>query len=163
VAVEQAAQASPTGNLARKVRAVFEGAEDVVQAAAALRMHTAERASFAQETCNRMGCSADALTVKEYQDMLGRYKVKYYSTAMLSPDEDNVVHEQVSVHAFRLRLCSVPFLCMHSLRLLVFGSRISCIIVFLQFLSSSTLTIGVLHSHMHDCRLHSMHCSAGCD
>jgi hypothetical protein len=96
VAVEQAAQASPTGNLARKVRAVFQGAEQVVQAAAALRMHTAGRARTAQEAAHGLACSADACTVKEHQEMLARYKIKYYATAMQRYGEQAIVDDQVS-------------------------------------------------------------------
>jgi hypothetical protein len=110
VAVEQAAAASPTGNLARKVRAVFAGAGDVVQAAAALRMHTAERARSAQETTQGLGSSADAATLKEHRDMITRYKIKYYSTAMLPYGEISIIDEQVSFHVFLLTVSFVFFL-----------------------------------------------------
>jgi hypothetical protein len=96
VAVEQAAQASPTGNQARKIRAVFQGAEHVVQAAAALRVHTAERARTAQEAAHGLACSVDAFTVKEHKKMLARYKIKYYATAMQRYGEQTIIDDQVS-------------------------------------------------------------------
>jgi hypothetical protein len=84
VAVDQAAQASPTGNLARKARAVFTNAAGVVQAAAALRRYTVQRARSAQETLHGQACTADAGLVKEHQEMLKRYQVHLSATAMES-------------------------------------------------------------------------------
>jgi hypothetical protein len=95
VAVDQAAQASPTGNLARKVRAVYEGAHDVVQAAAALRLYTAERARFAPEARLELGCSADAVTVKEHKEMIGRYKMRFLATAIVPHGENTMTDDQV--------------------------------------------------------------------
>jgi hypothetical protein len=99
VAVDQAAQGSPTGNLARKVRAVYEGATDVVQAAAALRKHTAERANYAQQASEGLVCCADAAMLKEHQDMLQRYHIKLYSNAMERHGQHATVDAQVSVRA----------------------------------------------------------------
>jgi hypothetical protein len=79
VAVQEEAQASPTGNLARKVRAVFQNAQDVVQAAflfllfllsSPLRKHTAAQASCAQDTAHGLSSHADAGLLREHQAML---------------------------------------------------------------------------------------------
>jgi hypothetical protein len=53
-----------------------------VQAAAALRRCTLQRARSAQETLHRQACTADAGLVQEHQEMLKRYQVHLSATAM---------------------------------------------------------------------------------
>jgi hypothetical protein len=168
VAVEQAAEASPTGNLARKVRAVFAGAGDVAQAAAALRMHTAERARSAQETTQGLGSSADAATLKEHRGMITRYKIKYYSTAMLPSGDNTIIDEQVSFNVFLLTVCFVFFLVHTFLSRRLFSIRnrhVSCrTSIFGPRVCFSTRKKYAEFSPMQDFRSYSMyHRSVGCD
>jgi hypothetical protein len=74
---------------------VFQGAEDVVQAAAALRKHTAEPARSAYKASNGLACSEDAVLVKEHQDMLKRYRIQLYSTAVEHHGEQACIDDQV--------------------------------------------------------------------
>jgi hypothetical protein len=95
VSVDQAAQASPSGNLARKVRQMFESSEDMAQAAAALRKHTAQRARAAQQTDEGLDCSASADIIREVRDMVRRYEVRMASHAVQPYGQDTRVSETV--------------------------------------------------------------------
>jgi hypothetical protein len=87
------------------VRAVYEGAQDVVQAAAALRLYTAERARFAQEARHELGTSADVITVKEYKEMLRRYKMRFLATAVVPHGENAMLDDQVGFHVSPMIKC----------------------------------------------------------
>jgi hypothetical protein len=100
VAVQEAAPATPTGNLARKVRAVFQNAQDVVQAAAALRKHTAAQASCAQDSAHGLSSDADAGLLREHQAMLQRYEVSAMERS------EHVGTEQVGSYFCHCMLCS---------------------------------------------------------
>jgi hypothetical protein len=65
---------------------VFEDTNNVVQAAAALRKHTAARAVCAQDTAHGLTSNADAGLLREHQAMLRRYQV----TAFQGPEHEGI-------------------------------------------------------------------------
>jgi hypothetical protein len=118
---------------------VFQGARDVVQAAAALRKHTAERAKCAQEALE-LACSADAVLLKEHKEMLHRYQIKLYSTAMERHGQNPSIDDQVCMRACSTNCCGIffPYL-LHALfegdRFWLFVSK-SFVLVRLEFIHS---------------------------
>jgi hypothetical protein len=86
---------------------VFEGAKDVVQAVAAMRKHTAERARCAREASEGQACSADAVLLKEHKEMLKRYQIKLYSTAVERYGQHPSIDVQVCMRGCPNHCCSV--------------------------------------------------------